>query len=340
MESIRKFNNFLPAELAQSLIDDIANSGFTYGWRSSKTTGFGHWNKDFSFGDVENGIDTSDKLSGSVLAAWNYIQEHYFPNTSLLRCYANAHTYGVEGYPHTDSSRETDHTVVVYLAPAWKREWGGETMFYKGNDIIHAELPAFNKAVSFPSIVAHQARSVTRICPVARITLMFKFAPNGIDPTRDKIQLFLEKIGANNKKHSKGTLIQHLLNVYDYLKVAKQPEDICVAGALHSVFGTNIFKDQTLNISDKDKLLSVASPEAIRLVELFSKVNRPSALEVHIDNQTTVLPLSNGETIDVTPEEINALCVIECANLHDQKSLASFPKLSNLWSKIYYKIDN
>jgi len=42
----------------------------------------------------------------------------------------------------------------------------------------------------------------------------------------------------------------------------------------------------------------------------------------------------------VTQEEFDSLCVIEAANLHEQKSLDKYPNLSRLWATVYHKIDN
>jgi hypothetical protein len=340
VENIKQFNTFLPDNIIQPLATELTESGFVYGWRSSSSIGFGHWNNDFTKAGPENGLDVSTELTGTIATAWNYIQENYFPNSTLIRCYANAHTYGVEGYPHVDSIRLADNTLVVYLNRTWKREWGGETMFYDKYTITHAELPSFNKAVCFPGHVTHQAKGVSRICPAARITLMFKFAETGIDPLRDRLQKLLQEIGANKKKHTNHTLMSHLLTTYDLLTLAEQNDTVRVAGALHSVFGTNAFTDVTLDKSSKDILLTVVSAESLRLVELFSTVNRPTALENMCGNKVTSLPLTDGSECLVTQEEFDSLCVIEAANLHEQKSLDKYPNLSRLWATVYHKIDN
>jgi hypothetical protein len=277
---------------------------------------------------VVNGLDASTKLSGAVADCWNYIQKTYFPDTVLLRCYANGHTYGVEGYPHTDSNRPQDRTLVVYLNKQWQRGWGGETVIYNGQRIVHAELPSYNRALNFSGFNWHAARGVTRICNDLRITLMFKFAPANTDSVRDRIQQFLDSIGTNTKSHSGSTLFVHLLSTYDLLKLAGQDETTCLAGAIHSIFGTNVFTEKTLSleVEDRKRVIAEVGERAIELATIFSRINRPAILEEY---------LANGTSTGFDDATSRILCAIEGANLQDQNALKSYPKLTEFWKNIY-----
>jgi len=237
MHRIDKIEQVFPEDLLKSISEHIDTVPWRYGWASNKGIEFTHWNHSFAPGGAINGLDISDKLPEPILRAWNHLKVNYLGDQALLRCYTNSHTYGVEGYPHTDSRRSVDHTIVIYMNKEWRREWGGETTVYNGNDIQHAELPKYNRGLIFPGAAVHQARSVTRICPAQRITLMFKFAPRGVDIQRDNIQRLLNTVGAEKIKHSGRNLWTHLLNVYDILKAAGYGPTICGAGGLHSIFG-------------------------------------------------------------------------------------------------------
>jgi SM-20-related protein len=52
----------------------------------------------------------------------------------------------------------------------------GETVFFnqEETDIIASIYPKPNRLVMFQGTIPHTARGVSRICPVLRITLMFK----------------------------------------------------------------------------------------------------------------------------------------------------------------------
>ncbi len=326
-------NNFLPTSIADSLHDYVRNLPFKYGWKSNKTIGYAHWNHDIAKAGPSNGLDVQNKLSGVVLDAWNFIKEAYMPEHILIRCYANTHTYGVEGYPHTDSLRPHDTTVVVYMNKNWKREWGGETLIYHGDSIEHAELPAFNRGLIFRGDQLHCARGVTRVCPEQRLTLMFKCAKVDADLQRDALQLLLQKHGAAKHGHKNGSLQNHLLVTYDMLKAAGQPDDVCLAGGAHSVFGTNIFKSVCIDKSLRSEVVTCIGEDATKLVELFSTIERPSVLSEHIGKDGASLKLTAGGTVEVSKKQLDALVMIECANLAEQGALGGHSKLAKRWNE-------
>ena len=219
----------------------------------------------------------------------------------------------------------------------WRREWGGDTVIYDGDTIVQSSLPRFNRAVIFPGNQWHCARSVSRTCPELRRTLMFKCARIGADPKRDQIQRFLEQVGAQTKKHSGRTLIKHLLGTYDFLRAAKQSDDVCFAGATHSLFGTSIYQDACISHEQADQLKEVIGAPALELVRLFSAIERPAALERTNGVYTKTLPMIGGAIVEVSEEQFWALYTIEAANLHEQNggTTKSYPNLQKFWNKIY-----
>jgi hypothetical protein len=324
---IQQIKNCLPIELADTTHAHIKSNGWKYGWRSNTKMGFPHWNQDFGKATLENGLDISSKIPEPLSTVWNHLRVQYFSDVILLRCYANGHTFGVEGYPHCDSERDGDRTMVIYMNKVWRREWGGETVVYNEDGIAHAESPSYNTGLVLPGNQMHVAKSVSRVCPDLRMTLMFKFCTPGLDPLRDQIQIFLEKIGANKIAHSNGFLMGHLLRVYDLLKQQKYSDTVCAAGGLHSIFGTNAFQHQTLSKSERDRVVEIIGEEATKLVDLFSSLNRPQALESALSKNHTVLRLSSGTEVTVTRDQLNSLCAIEAANLHDQNGLNSYQNI-------------
>lgn len=327
MNAIQQIDNCFSDELADQLNLLISNSDWKYGWRSNNNMGYGHWNKDFTNAGSSNGIDVERRLNYIELQqAWNHLKNNYFPDATLLRCYANSHTFGVEGYPHTDSLRSCDYTTVIYLNKNWRREWGGETIIYKGDNIEHAEIPKFNKALIFPGNKWHVAKAPSRICPDLRITLMFKFSLEK-DLLRNKIQEFLIHLGADNIKHNNSNLFNHLLRTYDLLKKHRCSDVVCSAGALHSIFGTNIFKTKTLDITQRELVERIIGSDATNLVELFSILDRPHAVELALLTNTLTLNTNDGITKTVDQKTFDNLCIMEAMNLYEQSSLSKYPGL-------------
>ena len=333
MNSIKKIAQVFPDDLLKDVTDTIDAVPWRYGWASNKSIEFTHWNHSFAKGGALNTIDISDQLTGTIKTAWEHIQANITGPQSLLRCYTNSHTFGVEGYPHTDSRRSEDKTLVIYMNKHWQRDWGGETTIYEDDEIAHAELPKYNRGLVFSGSDWHSARAVTRICPAQRITLMFKYCERNLDPQRDKLQAFLTLVGAEDIKHSGRTLWTHLLNVYDILRLHGYKTEICAAGGLHSIFGTNIFKTQTLTTAQRVMVVNTIGEEATKMVELFSSIQRPQTLESALENNSLEVKLNSGATRTLTQIELNILCAIEAANLSDQKSLSKYPHIARFLRK-------
>lgn len=324
-------DNFFPNEMSERIYDYVKKLEWSYGWRSNFNMGYGHWNNDIARAGTFNGLDVESNIDGVIKEAWNYIKQNYLPDHILIRCYSNSHTYGVEGYPHTDSRREHDTTIVVYMNRNWRREWGGETMLYKNNRIEHAELPSFNRALIFKGNQYHCARGVTRICPEQRITLMFKAAKKDADVSRDNLQILLDRFMADNIKHKNGSLMNHLLTTYDILKQAGAEQHICLAGGTHSVFGTNAFRQICIPEGCRNEVEECIGSEAMKLVELFEKIDRPKTLVENMEKENIQLRLNDGGLIGVDTKTFKDLLILECANLEEQSYLSKHKKLKEFW---------
>jgi hypothetical protein len=183
-DASRIYDDLIPVSLLDGILNEVKQGGFRYGWRSHPTTGFGHWNTDIVFADRDNEVDREGELIANedwpnVFALWQFLKVALdFETISLLRCYINAMTYGTDGYPHVDSTRSNEETLMVYLCQEWKREWAGETCIWDemGEEIEVAVTPRPGRVVIFDGRRLHRANAVSRICPDIRLTLMFKVA--------------------------------------------------------------------------------------------------------------------------------------------------------------------
>ena len=159
------------------------NVRWQFGWPQGVSDPFSHWNIDFlgatliSQSNIENELFAKTDLA-PIADAWRALKAGPMRGHYLLRCYANAHTYGVEGHPHTDTVDATqveNYTAVIYLNPVWKKEWAGElVMFNPAGDTLCGILPKAGRAALIPGDVVHAARGVSRQCPAVRVCIAFK----------------------------------------------------------------------------------------------------------------------------------------------------------------------
>ena len=95
---------------------------------------------------------------------------------SAYRGYVNHASYGDMLFTHTDCAPDANEfTVLVYIAPEWDIEWGGETLFYDNNDdCLFACTPKPARVAIFHGSIKHVGRPPNRICYTPRYTLAFK----------------------------------------------------------------------------------------------------------------------------------------------------------------------
>jgi SM-20-related protein len=150
---------------------------WAFGWGSRKSDPYRFWN-----------AILSDEVDGKVVCKdvvrdiWEAIKKLIAPNAELVKVYANAHTYGCEGYPHTDYYDTNEKyceywTAVYYPHERWEKDWAGELVLLSPqSDIVDlAYLPMPNRIVIFSAATLHVARSPSRSCPELRKSVIFKF---------------------------------------------------------------------------------------------------------------------------------------------------------------------
>ena len=79
---------------------------------------------------------------------------------------------------------------------------------------------------------------------------------------------FLKSIGADEKSHSRISLIDHLIGVHNILKDWGAPQYIQDAGLFHSVYGTHKFHHKSTN--DRNEIKELIGSQAEELVWQFS----------------------------------------------------------------------
>lgn len=308
-------DDILPKDQLEGCLHWLGKANWTYGWKSDTSLNFGHWNVDITRTGVRNTTDISEKLPATFKRVWDVVNGEVGGNAKLIRCYSNRHTYGTEGYIHVDTTREEDHTCVIYMNKTWEANWGGETSFYNQDktEITLSVLPKFGRMVLFKGTVPHCARGLTRICPDVRTTLMFKLAfdPKSVYPAEAILLEFLKKIGADRLPHKHGSLMDHLMRCFQLMKQVGIGDILALAGGLHSVYGTKYFDKPCLSL-ESTAVSDTFGPEVDRLVRLYATLSVPE----------DVRPGSRLEEQD--------LWLMKCmvaANLYDNDALHLYPDI-------------
>lgn len=178
---LKTFDSKLPLKLLKNLNDEIKEMPLKYGWKSDKHDPHGHWTSKVISTNKKDTRDWRFKLDKDKFPACNdyveWLTDNVTGKNNLLRFYLSGHTYGIDGYPHTDCKRDNqEQTFVLYMTPGWKPEWAGETVVFNknGDEIEKSVLPRFGRILTFPSQRLHAARAVSRKCNTLRLTLVCK----------------------------------------------------------------------------------------------------------------------------------------------------------------------
>lgn len=133
----------------------------------------------------------------------------------------------------------------------------------------------------------------------------------------DILAAFLRTIGAFQTPHSGRTLGHHLLGTYGLLADAGCDRETCLAGGLHSIYGTQRFKTKLLSPLvglGVDKVQTLFGERVEELVFMFSD-----------------LPTYE---IEVWSDEERELALITAANILEQGgNLDRWPRISEAWEK-------
>ena len=80
------------------------------------------------------------------------------------------------------------------------------------------------------------------------------------------ISILIEN-GAFMPRHTGRSLGDHLVNTYKLLKKHNCPDHVCLAGGLHSIYSTNVFK--TAIVNDREKIKNLVGEKTENLIYLF-----------------------------------------------------------------------
>jgi len=327
--TVQVFNNALPAQLFRELLKASRDIGWQFGWNTPSNPNTRYWHHEVGHGRKDNTADVSAQVRKHPVKAFSlfldWLHTHLVsPDTKVLRFYLNAHTYGTDGWPHTDTDRPGELTAVLYLNAEWKPEWCGETVVFNDKgDIAASVLPAPNRLLSFPSHQLHAPRPLSKAFEGLRVVLVVKLAATngdgsffGYRPPMTEAEsahvAYLEQVGAHKIIHSGRTLLQHLWGLYTLLKHRNAAHEVCLAGLFHSIYDTALFS-ASLGVQ-RESVRARIGERAERLAWLFSALARPACWQA----AGAEWPLVAGGRAIVNEAEQQDLRVMERANLDEQ----------------------
>lgn len=183
---VQVFDNAVPEALYRDLMKAVGQVGWRFGWNTPSNPHTRYWHHEVGFGEKANAKDVTERVRQHPLPVFaqyaDWLRSTLVPaDTRILRCYLNAHTFGTDGWPHTDTDRGEELTAVLYLAGEWKPEWCGETVvFNEQGEIAAAVMPRTNRLLTFPSDRLHSPRPLSKAFEGLRVVLVVKMgAPDG-----------------------------------------------------------------------------------------------------------------------------------------------------------------
>ena len=113
-----------------------------------------------------------------ITKADSLLKKYSLKNYILKRAYASAYTYGMINEIHQDESPLQSLniiTVMFYLNKEWSANLGGETNFYRNEEIIKSVLPKPGRVIIFDGIIPHCGNEVSRICVELRMVASVRY---------------------------------------------------------------------------------------------------------------------------------------------------------------------
>ena len=147
------------------------------------------------------------------------------------------------------------------------------------------------------------------------------------EPQHQEVKAYLLRMGADRLGHARTkSLSQHLMNTRQILSRWSQPVWIQNAGALHSIYATDVYKTQLIPLSERASVKSFVGHRAERTVFLFCTLPRQglfAALDRRAatpDRGAALELRSNAGNVNekLNQEDIDCLLLIHMANEAEQ----------------------
>ncbi|MBF4519552.1 hypothetical protein IRZ71_24710 [Flavobacterium sp. ANB] len=127
----------------------------------------------------------------------------------------------------------------------------------------------------------------------------------------------LDTLKFKNSFHSSRNLLTHLKGTYTVLSDWGNPQEICLAGLFHSIYGTSSFKKKSINLDKRVMVQDIIGVDSEELVYLFCVTNRKFLQQIDNENMELYNRITD-ENVKISNEILKSLIEIEAANLIEQ----------------------
>lgn len=219
----------------------------------------------------------------------------------LYEFYVNLCTAG-DIYPyHVDGYNNNDKTLLYYMNSEWHPYWEGETHFTDNSltDVLVSCGFIPGRMVLFNSTIPHKSSQPSSDGKYYRFVFTAKFVDESNElkynsslniedfiyekydlsklTDREKAVVNFISLHTKNIEHSGDTLFNHFYNTFSILKHLNRTEDVCIAGMLHSIYGTDYFNPEILVKSEQiEKMVGQYSEN---LISIFCSPNRDDLIK-------------------------------------------------------------
>lgn len=131
-------------------------------------------------------------------------------------------------------------------------------------------------------------------------------------------------LGVDAVPHTKKTYLGHLVAVHNKLAEWGCPEDVCLAGLFHSIYGTELFQGFKLAEDRRDELIALIGERAEKLAYVNCFVDRAT---LDAPARSTAGPYvvrhrETGEMIELAESDFDDLCRVHLADYLEQVARA------------------
>jgi hypothetical protein len=184
--SIQYLDDVISAETHEAICSKLEQSSWHFGHASVAEQSRPFWKMILDLDAITDRIWAEAKPTCEALADAELI---------VLRQYANGHTYGQGGMPHTDDTRDGSYTLLYYPMREWHTQWAGETVFYgPEGEVNHSVTPKPRRAVLFDARILHAGLAPSQAFTGLRKTVAFKLIEKSVYEAQPLPSFKLERL--------------------------------------------------------------------------------------------------------------------------------------------------
>jgi hypothetical protein len=134
-----------------------------------------------------------------------------------------------------------------------------------------------------------------------------------------RLEEALRALGTEEIGHSQRSFFAHLTGTYQLLKDWKNDEEVCQAGLFHSIYGTEFFTVEVVDLASRDKICALIGERAERLAYYFCATDRRALLQQN--NRVPPHQMRDRfmkQEYEITALDYRDLCEIAIANFVEQ----------------------